>query len=115
MSCPGFTPPGYAPCTRERAHDGPCAHPYAEGVLGRAARLATHDFYGADGVEESRDGEWATEVGAAHLRLIQLVRDYLHAQQAEGQLRTMMDGQHKQGAREKTRVAAAALRKVVYP
>ena len=23
----GYTPPGYAPCTREAGHSGPCAHP----------------------------------------------------------------------------------------
>jgi hypothetical protein len=34
MSCPKYTPPGYAPCTRDPDHDGPCAHPLAiEGVV----------------------------------------------------------------------------------
>jgi hypothetical protein len=28
--CCGFVPPGYGPCTRERNHTGPCAHPIAQ-------------------------------------------------------------------------------------
>lgn len=28
-SAHGFTPPGYAPCTREPGHEGPCAHDLA--------------------------------------------------------------------------------------
>jgi len=35
----GFTPPGFAPCTREDDHhDGPCAHPFAQPMTAAEAQ-----------------------------------------------------------------------------
>ena len=29
----GFVPPTYAPCTRNKGHEGPCAHPLSAGEI----------------------------------------------------------------------------------
>lgn len=49
----GFTPPtpGYAPCTRNKGHDGPCAHPLADATF---PAFATNDLiYGWKQADES--------------------------------------------------------------
>lgn len=39
-------PPGYAPCTRESGHEGPCAHPFADAPEGTKAACKDCDGTG---------------------------------------------------------------------